>query len=415
MKRNILSVLLSRLTFASLVFLLSGCAAPAPQQLAETASPVMMAVAATDTPMPPTATSTPSPSFTPTQAPSDTPAATQASASPAVTTTLTSLDMLDETNGWGLTYQNVLSTTDGGSQWTDVTPPGFSGPGAPYGFFLDRNSAWIISPDSQDINSGTLFHTVDSGKTWSSVKASFGGGSFQFLDATHGWNEFAADCGAGSCGGSLFQTSDGGNTWKELIKINQDSNDNPKALPLSGDKTGVAFADLLHGWATGFEPADNYAWLFATQDGGKTWSHQDLSIPASYRPAQLMTYPPRFFTAQDGLLPVSLFSGDKSARLFYATRDGGKTWTPSSPVEISGVYSFISMDDIWVWDGKTLISTQDGGKTWTTIQTNVDLSQTITQLDFVTQEVGWVITMDANGAGSLLKTQDGGKTWTPVQ
>jgi photosystem II stability/assembly factor-like uncharacterized protein len=101
-------------------------------------------------------------------------------------------------------------------------------------------------------------------------------------------------------------------------------------------------------------------------------------------------------------------------KIFYATQDGGKTWKPSTPAGTSGVYSFISMEDIWVWDGQTLMTTQDGGKTWTTVQPNVNLSQIITQIDFVTKDTGWAITMDANGAGQLFKTLDGGKTWTPV-
>ncbi len=396
------------------LFLMSGCASSAPELLPVTPSPTETIVPPTETPAPPTATIEPSLTTAPTEAPSATLAATLASAGLVITPTLTRIDMLDENNGWGLTDQSVLRTTDGGSQWMDVTPPGFSGPAAPSGFFLDQDSAWILAPDGQDFNSGRLYCTSDAGKTWTSAKVPFSSAALQFLDEMHGWALFASDCGAGSCGGSLFQTSDGGNTWKELIKINQDSINNPKALPLAGDKTGIAFADLAHGWVTGVEPMDNYAWLFATQDGGSTWQHQGLSIPQDYTPAQLVVDPPHFFSSQDGLLPVNIFSGDKTGKIFYATQNGGKTWKPSTPAGTSGVYSFISMEDIWVWDGQTLMTTQDGGKTWTTIQPNVNLSQIITQMDFVTKDTGWAITMDANGAGQLFKTQDGGKTWTPL-
>jgi photosystem II stability/assembly factor-like uncharacterized protein len=405
--------------FAILLLLASGCApasqglAPAAPSFTQTAVVPTTAVPATAT-VPPTETLAPSPTTAPTEAPSATPAATLASSSQVITPTLTHIDMLDENNGWGLTYQSVLRTADGGKQWADVTPSGISGTAGPLGFFLDVNSGWVLVPNGQDFNSGILYRTKDAGKTWTSVKVPFSGGSLDFLDQEHGWVLFATDCGAGSCGGGLFRTSDGGDTWTELLKIDQNSADNPKALPLVGDKTGIAFADLTHGWVTGVEPVDNYAYLFATLDGGSTWQHQALGLPQGSSPTQLSIDPPHFFSQEDGLLPVSFFSGDKMNKIFYATQDGGTTWTPTTPVGISGVYAIASLQDIWAWDGVTLMATQDGGKTWTGITPNVNLSQIIMQLDFVSKDTGWVITMDADGKGQLMQTQDGGKTWTPV-
>ncbi|HEX9028681.1 MAG TPA: hypothetical protein VF823_05855, partial [Anaerolineales bacterium] len=356
----------------------------------------------------------PVPTASPTSLPSPTPAAALPAPGTILTPTLTSLHMLDENQGWGLTAQNVLRTSDGGVSWTDVTPPGFGGPAYPQGFFLDAQTAWIVGANGQDFYSGLLYHTLDAGKTWTSGKVPFSGASLDFLDTKVGWALFASDCGAGSCGGSLFHTTDGGLTWSELLKINQDSNANPKAIPLSGDKSGIAFADPNHGWVGGTEPVDDYTYLFATQDGGSTWQPVALKLPAGSSPAQVMVDPPHFFSPKDGLLPIHIFSGNRSLELFYVTQDAGITWTPSTPTDISGVYAFISIKDIWVWDGQTMQVTTDGGKTWATVTPNVNLSQTITQLDFVTKDLGWVITMDADGKGRLLKTQDGGRTWAPL-
>ena len=394
----------------------SACAAnpPAP---APTLAPATLPPAAT---IPP-ATTTPSviPQASPTAArtavPSAIPSATQAAANLVVTPTLTVIDMLDEKNGWGLTAQGVLRTADGGSQWMDITPPGLSEPASPpLGFFLNLETAWILLPRDQNFSSGTLYRTTDAGKTWTSAKVPFSGGYLDFLDAQHGWVLFASDCGAGSCGGSLFQTSDGGDTWTELLKIDQDSYNKPLSLPLAGDKTGVTFLSLTHGWVTGMEPMDNYAWLFTTQDGGRTWRHQDLMIPAGYPRVQLVVDPPRFFSQQDGLLPVNFFGLDKSSRVFYITHDAGKTWDSTTPVGISGAYSLISMKDMWVWDGVTLMVTQDSAKTWQSIKPNVNLSQMISQLDFVSKDTAWVLSMDADGKVRLLNTTDGGSSWTPI-
>jgi photosystem II stability/assembly factor-like uncharacterized protein len=356
-----------------------------------------------------------SPSATLTTAPSATPSAIQTAASPVVNPTLTRIDMLDEKNGWGLTAQGVLRTADGGSQWIDVTPPGLSEPASPpHGFFLSLDTAWILVPRDQNFSSGTLYHTTDAGKTWASTEVPFSGDYLDFLDAQHGWALFASDCGAGSCGGSLFYTGDGGNTWTELLKIDQDSYNNPLSLPLAGNKTGVTFASQTHGWVTGMEPMDNYAWLFITRDGGRTWRHQNLMIPADYPQAQLVVDPPHFFSQQEGLLPVNIFSLDKSSRVFYVTHDAGETWNPTTPVGISGVYSLISIEDVRVWDGETLMVTQDGGKTWQLNKSNVNLSQTISQVDFVNKDTAWVLSTDADGKVNLLSTTDGGSTWTPL-
>jgi photosystem II stability/assembly factor-like uncharacterized protein len=398
------------------VFLLAGGCAPAGQVLipaTQTAIETSSAIPATAT-APIIQTPAPSPTAVPTEAPTTTPAPTLTGATQVITPTLTRIDMLDENNGWGLTDQSVLRTANGGKQWMDVTPTGISGTAGPLGFFLDVNSAWVLIPNGQDFNSGLLYRTRDAGKTWSSVKVPFSGGSLQFLDQQQGWVLFASDCGAGSCGGGLYRSSDGGDTWTELLKIDQTSVDNPKGIPLVGDKTGIAFADLTHGWVTGVEPVDNYAYLFATLDGGSAWQHQELDLPQGSKPTQLSIDPPHFFSPEDGLLPVNFYNGDKINKIFYATQDGGVTWTPTTPVGISGVYAFSSMQDIWVWDGVNMLATQDGAKTWTAMTPNVNLSQIIMQMDFVTQDTGWVITMDADGKGQLLQTQDGGKTWAPV-
>ena len=39
---------------------------------------------------------------------------------------LTSIHMLDELNGWGITETAVLRTNDGGVTWYDLTPPGLT-------------------------------------------------------------------------------------------------------------------------------------------------------------------------------------------------------------------------------------------------------------------------------------------------
>lgn len=406
--------------FLVIVFLLgAGCSAT-PASLATSTAATLLPQKTPEllqqATLPPTDTAVPAPTNTPAPTEPAQPSPT-APPSPAITTvispTLVQIDMLDESNGWGLSDHNILRTEDGGSHWIDVTPKEITVTVRPSSFFLDKNTAWALTPRGQDFGAGILSHTGDGGKTWSLTQVPFSGGYLDFLDAQHGWSLDASDCGAGSCGGKLYQTQDGGNTWTVATIIDPNDANAPGRLPFSGDKSGVTFLDLTHGWATGSIPMDNYAWLFASLDGGKTWQHQDLALPQGISTSMLGIDPPRFFNAQDGILPVNLFASDL-VKDFYVTHDGGKTWAPTRVAASGGVYSIVSMQDLWVWNGGTLYVTHDGAQNWTPVTPNVDLSQTIAQLDFVSKDVGWVLNMDANGVTQLLKTTDGGATWKPV-
>ncbi len=394
-----------------LILLLLALAAVAcvPQQLTEqvaSPSPADTEPAPTEaaTSVPPSATPTlPPPTSIPTVALSTV-------ASPA----LTYISMKDPLTGWGLTEQKALRTTDGGATWQDITPTGGAAfnPGA-RGFFLDAQTAWVLVP-AEDFMSGTLYRTADGGVTWLPSSTPFGGAQLFFLDKNTGWALFVPSAGAGSAEADVFQTADGGQTWTEAFKMEPGQPEAAGGLPFAGMKNGLSFRDPLHGWVTGSEPMDGYAWLFASQDGGHAWQHLELALPKDYEKAMLSIDPPIFFGPQDGLLPVDLYL-DTSNKDFYVTHDAGSTWTATAIVNHGGLYDFPSLQDGWVWDGGANLSvTHDGGQSYQTLTPNVDLSKVLGQLDFVDASTGWARTMDANGAVKLYKTADGGTTWTPL-
>jgi photosystem II stability/assembly factor-like uncharacterized protein len=322
--------------------------------------------------------------------------------------------MKDTLNGWGLTEQKALRTVDGGATWLDITPAGGAAfnPGA-RGFFLDAQNAWVLVP-AEDFMSGALYRTTDSGLTWQSSSTLFGGAQLFFLDKNTGWALFVPSAGAGSAEADVFQTSDGGQTWTETFKMEPGQPESAGGLPFAGMKNGLSFRDPLHGWVTGSEPMDGYAWLFASQDGGHAWQHLELTLPQGYEVAMLSIDPPIFFSQQDGLLPVDLYL-DTTNKVFYVTQDAGSTWTATAIVNHGGLYDFSSLQDGWVWDGGSNLSvTHDGGQSYQTLTPNVDLSQVLGQIDFVDASTGWARTMDANGAVMLYQTADGGRTWKPL-
>lgn len=157
----------------------------------------------------PTVTSTPLlPTETPIP-PTETPAALPVVASPAIT----SIDMLDEMNGWAIGEAYVLRTMDGGATWLNATPTGLTSVGfSASSFFMNATTAWLVLP-SADYTTGTLYHTANGGMTWTSSSVPFSDGSLQFLDAQNGWMLAALGAGAGSEAVAVYQSVDGGATW----------------------------------------------------------------------------------------------------------------------------------------------------------------------------------------------------------
>jgi photosystem II stability/assembly factor-like uncharacterized protein len=280
------------------------------------------------------------------------------------------------------------------------------------GFFLDANHAWVWVSNVPDGTRGLLYRTNDGGVSWQSAEVPLGSPYLQFVDAQVGWAMWSPGAAAGSSTIELFRTTDGGATWEKVYALDPAKSGNPGELPFSGQKSGVTFIDKKHGWITGSQPTPGYAWLFETQDSGKTWQHVDLTLPAGYETGQLTIDPPLFFSAQDGILPVTIIT-DKLIKVFYLTRNGGQTWKVFKAVD-DGYFDFITFKEGWVWKGTVLYTTKDSGKNWASLTPNVDLSQVLVKLDFVTSNVGWALTMDLSGVSKLYKTADGGATWTPL-
>ena len=175
----------------------------------------------------------------------------------------------------------------------------------------------MMVPDPGDFRKGTLYRTADGGQTWQAGAVPFGGGWVQFQEDKN-VAVILVDRGvaAGSQGVDLYQTSDGGATWN-LISRADPENPSDQGIPFGGNKSGVTFLDSARGWVTGFIPDGWRAvYLYATQDGGKTWQLVPLDLPAGWQQAQIEARPPVFFGGQDGILPLRA-SSNVGMMVFY--------------------------------------------------------------------------------------------------
>ena len=358
-----------------------------------------------------TITETPTPIGTSTNVP----LLTQLNGPDVTSPALIQIAFQDTNNGWGIASNgrdSILRTADGGATWHNVTPAGLNGTLA-ISFFLDTTTGWV-SISGADPTSGTLYHTTDGGVTWTSTTVPFSGGSIKFVDPNHGWELVGLSAAMSHEAVAIFRTNDGGMTWSQVFINDPSASSSSDSLPLVGDKNGIAALDASHGWVTGAQPSEDSIYIYSTQDGGTTWTHQDLTLPIGYKGAMTDAYLPVFFGTRDAILPVRLYATDIGAE-FYISHDGGQNWTATTPVAQEGLFSIASPTDFFVWDGgSSLRVTHNAGDSWSTVTPNVNIQGNIISMEFVNSTTGWAITSDASKHNSLYKTIDGGKTWNTL-
>jgi len=105
-------------------------------------------------------------------------------------------------------------------------------------------------------------------------------------------------------------------------------------------------------------------------------------------------------------------SGHTPYRFYYLSVDGGQIWRSW---RMTGAVDFVNIDLGWrlATDpvaGYELEQSRDGGLTWTVVKRVAWEGQ----LDFVSQQAGWVLAR-LDDASALLRTADGGVTWTEIK
>jgi photosystem II stability/assembly factor-like uncharacterized protein len=389
-----------------LFFLLAACNAPTQNGATQPAQAPTVAVAAPPvspvpaTPTVPVATATPRPIL----------AATVSQPQ------FTSIHMLTEMDGWGITNDVMLRTNDGGASWHNLTPTGLSSLGFGVGStFLNDMQAFIVKPDETDpIHAGTLYRTSDGGLTWSFNSVPFGGGHLVFLDASNGWIMADLGAGAGSNAIAIFQTTDGGATWTQTFINDPNASGASDSIPLSGIKTTFQPLNMQTAWVGGVVYSDGTVYLYRTDDSGHNWTQVTLPLPIGAATSQPSIADIQFPTPTDGFVSMTV-PGDTTNTALYVTHDAGTTWT-LTPTLISNGSSldFVSAFDGFIFNGKQFYVTHDAGQTWLIVAPDVVFDSTFMSMDFVNASTGWIVTSDpATSAIGLYETTDSGETWMP--
>ena len=292
--------------------------------------------------------------------------------------------------------------------------------------FVDAARGWAVG------DRGTIWHTEDGGLNWklqdSGVACTLR--SVCFLDADKGW-------AAGgfshpylhTSSGVVLATRDGGRHWYRDRE------------PLLPELKRIGFFDAKRGWALGNASPLFPGGVFASRDGGRSWTPLCGAATAGWTSGD-------FFDPHTGILagrnaataairrgelemgraggldletlrqlrlpapPYAWLVGDGGAAPW--TSDLGGHWQEPPrgfPREVAAMMDFAALavrgPKCWLAGspGSRVLCSPDGGRTWNVSPTPTRLP--LAAMTFVDDRHGWAV----GAMGTILASDDGGRTW----
>lgn len=316
---------------------------------------------------------------------------------------------LSQTDGWTVTPKGLLRTRDAGTTWQDVSPPGMDAP-AIRGAEMSGQSGAVVAVGGK--TPLRLLRTADGGTTWRSSSLPVPRGvdvgapvSVQVLDDDHIAVAVRLEPNRRSLDrGLLFRSSDAGVTWSGRV------------LPAGGE---VSFSTTRDGWLVAGLAHER---LYATHNGGRSWAPVRPRIPVK-RSLSSAYGLPTFIDATDGVASVSVSARKRSALVFAATSNRGRSWRPARVIRLRrelglGARVPTAVADASTWYaavGRKLVAVRDWG---VTKQTVGPLPGKVSALRFWSPAVGWADVGTCRPLKCSLRlygTRDGGLTWTRLR
>ncbi|MCX6151789.1 MAG: YCF48-related protein [Ignavibacteriales bacterium] len=304
----------------------------------------------------------------------------------------------------------VLKSTDGGKTWVQIKQE-IKGKML-CAFFLNESYGFLYSEETVSINESftSFYKTTDGGVTWAKSR---------FPKTNWTLNMCFVNQNTGFIG--KFKTTDGGKTWENMFD---------KYIPQSENINDIYFADSLNGWAV------NWAKIFQTTDGGISWkelvqhgSNQltDINFTTDGT-GWIVGWAGNIFRKQpDTNLWEPMSKGNRNSLndVFFIdekegwcvgtygcilhTSNGGNIWEEQrSPIDsVLFKVKFLNHFEGWIAGYYTVVHTTDGGKNW---EVRNDLYGWFVDVDFFDDKNGLLI----ERTGAVLRTTDGGINWQLV-
>ncbi len=265
----------------------------------------------------------------------------------------------DETISISESFTSLYKTSDGGKTWSKSRFPEY--PGATPGiFFLNKKLGFVGK-----------YKTTDGGESWEKMfnnllsQSEYVNDVF-FIDSLHGWSV---------SGTKIFQTADGGLSWKDINKH------------ATHQLTDIAFSKNGTGWIVGW--AGN---IFHKNTESDFWESLSTGNRNSLNDV--------FFIDEKEGWCVGNFGS------ILHTSNGGETWEEQNSTVDSVLFKvkFLNNLEGWITGHYVILNTIDGGKNW---HVRNDLYGWFVDIDFFDDKNGLLI----ERTGAVLQTNNGGINW----
>jgi photosystem II stability/assembly factor-like uncharacterized protein len=277
---------------------------------------------------------------------------------------------------------------------------------------------------------GGIWKTTDGGSNWKNISDKFFGGSMGAVAVApsdegiiyvgEGENTLRGNVAEGF---GMWRSDDGGRTWRNIGLKDTRHITRIVVHPRNPDIVWVAALGHLFG-------PNNERGVYKTIDGGKTWkkvlvaNNQAGAIDLVMEPGNPSTLYATTWNIKR--TPYSLESGGEGSALWKST-DGGETWKnimdkkglpKNETIGIIGVtVSAVNPDRVFaIIEAKNggLFRSDDAGETWTKVSEDANIRQRAWYFSKIFADPKNENTIYALNVG-MYRSRDGGKTFQPIQ
>ena len=266
-------------------------------------------------------------------------------------------------------------------------------------WFFDENVGWAVN------SNGHVIKTEDGGKQWDRKFSVAGDGVWLrclgFANRQRGW------VGTTTTGKQLYETSDGGENWDQVVNL-------PAAAPSAVCGLFVASDHVIY--AAGTNWPDRPTSIIKSDDGGATWSAKPMNDQAAIL-VDIYFRNEREGWVVGGKSGVANPTREDVEGIVLFTNDGGASWRETrmlSPMPngewgwkiffVTDQVAYVALQNFT--DGAVL-KTVDGGQSWTRKHINdPQENRNLEGIGFIDETTGWVGGWHLSSA-----SEDGGENW----
>jgi photosystem II stability/assembly factor-like uncharacterized protein len=323
----------------------------------------------------------------------------------------------------------ILKSTNGGTSWSVI----FDKESVPSvgDIAISPSNTSIIWAGSGEANNrqssswgNGIYKSLDAGKTWKNM--GLNGTMHIARIVVHptnpdiAWVAAVGNLWAPSADRGVYRTTDGGKTWQQVLKVNDDTGATDIAVDKESPNILYAAMYQRRRTAWGFNGSGEGSALYKSNDGGETWNKITKGMPYDSENAP-NPHPENLL--ETGRNAISIYPKDTNIVYalvehanggVYRSNDKGETWTRVADINSNPrpmYFSQIRVDPnndqrLWV-GGVTMQYSEDGGKTW---------SGNFARAPHADTHAIWIDPSDSNhlmtgNDGGINITYDRGRTW----